>query len=323
MQELADPQSLSCVSMNQKHSCLAIAQNSKYTVFSLKTGRPLSEQNVGKKILFCEMYDNSNMIILVFASERNKVFVWDDAKKAIATEFPSFPTDIVRLIVRMNYLSVWTQNGKLTVIDVKDFSIYAEVSLPFNSATIIDSPVKKETLIGWNKVLEGGKKRGGIVLWDIHSRELLEKQTVVAMHTREITLWAFDRNGQFFASAAKGNEIKIYCLGDNSHVTVKLSFFNYEFSQLSFSVDSALLAVVCKASSIHFVLNQKDQSKLLGSVDAPFQNYTAGWSATGELFLWSLTNKKIRISVITDKKFKPNVAEVSHLLYLPRASLSA
>ena len=299
-----DDPSLTQVRINQKFTCAAVVFKSSYWIVSLKDLRGLTEHTFDTNIVFCEMYENSNLLFIVLEENPCRVCVWDDSKKK-EVEHLLFTSPIRRLIVRLNFLTVWTEEGTLIVTELINFRVKTKMKLKMPAETIIDSPVKYESLIGWNY-----DSKGDLYLWDFVKNSTRE----VELHKKPIKFWVFDRNGHFVASLNKGSIVKVYDIQKNKTHEYWLNYSDVDIFGLAFNFTSELLAVVERSGVLKVFLvssGETERGKAMFGLmrekpiiiaQESFVDFDCFWTSANELVLFSLKNSAFRVAIDPERK---------------------
>ena len=80
---------VNCVSSNQTQEYFAIATENGFEILQNDSGSTKLKkkvQDLGKNIALVEMMYKTNVIVLVYEQQKNKVVIWDDHEKKNRTE---------------------------------------------------------------------------------------------------------------------------------------------------------------------------------------------------------------------------------------------
>lgn len=304
------------ISINQKLSCMSITHDCSYFIVSLKDLRVLSQYKFDSKVLFCEMYENTNLILIVLESEASRLRVWDDARK-MEVESLEFSSDIAKVLVRSGHLTVWIMAGELIVTEVQTFQKKARLPLTFAPDIVLNSPLQADNLVAWN---ESGK--GMISVWDFAK----SRKEELDLHSRPVRFWTFDPSGRFIASSGKGTVVKIRDLQREVTHEFWLNYNDIEFSGLTFSPSADLLAISEKSGDVKVLSvdpNRPEKSGGLFSLipEKPLvvakgllEAARCFWIASGDLLLISGDNKVRRVQVNSQQKKIHADTPIEHLL---------
>lgn len=201
---------VNCVSSNQTQEYFAIATENGFEILQNDSGSTKLKkkvQDLGKNIAFVEMMYKTNVIVLVYENQRNKVVIWDDHEKKNRTEITFNANQLIMNVKLRKDMMVVVLTEKTFIFNFVTLKLIEQVDTFPNPIGLCalsqaEKPISKIICLP-------AQERGSLKVLNYVVDKSID--LVIPAHDTEIGAIAVNPDGTLIASASnRGHIIKIY-----------------------------------------------------------------------------------------------------------------
>lgn len=286
---------INSITINNDSSLLLLGTNIGFRLINLSNLKSIFDFTfTSRKITKASLYKKSNIIFFTESSKPNKITIFD-VEKETKVEQLKYNTEVLNFKLLEKYIYVHTSDGLLIIHDLQTFSrIHIEKKIYDFKNFKFDIPLQNESYFGYNTQNSGDLK---IIYFE------KQESKALTLHKDKITLFSFNKNGEYVASLAKGTLLKLICVETGLKREFWLNYSDIPISCISFDYTSQFISV-----------NEKDGDVILiNLLDGGGQKDR--WSR-GKTFLSKLIKEKPFFEVSSELKDSFSVFDREGFLYV-------
>lgn len=264
--ELEKAPVINSIVVNQSQEYFAVATDTGFEIIqndSSSDKLKKKTQDLGESVDLVEMMYKTNIIVLVFSNQKNKVVIWDDHEKKNRTEITFSSNNQIRNIRLRKDLLVVVLEEKTFVFNFVTLKLIEQIETCSNPTGLCGlSTLEKPTL---KTVCVPAKNKGWIKSLNYMGNADKSIANDIQAHENSISALVVSAQGTLIASASqKGTLIKIFSADGGEFLQqVRRGTGSTEITDLAFHPTLNLIACTSAKPSIHIFEFSKSIEKCI------------------------------------------------------------